>query len=289
MTKLESEREGATGQNGVRAIHSWTKRIVGSIGGLVLATGVLGTAISTYFQERSWSYQKRADKIERDTAGAVAALDSLNKIVDEKFLSTYGLDDAIKSRAENDKLNDAVKRFYAADKLWEQQHQSLASTLVIVIDSQFGIDDLEATALAKKAGCKHYALDRLQSNGDPVPVRALLEIAYTCHTKLKQNIEDQLRARDANNAIWPAATVEPDPGRVMLGHVWRVDNALQCLMVQRAVEIRNQPLTASLLSFGQSANTASYVASEADRAREERCIEPYRSDPVFGIASVKAP
>ena len=127
MTNLESEPEGAAGQTGVRAIHSWTRRIVGSIGGLVLATGVLGTAISTYFQERSWSYQKRADKIDKDTAGAVAALDSLNKIVDEKFLSTYGLDDAIKSRAEGDKLNDAVKRFYAADKLWEQQHQSLAS------------------------------------------------------------------------------------------------------------------------------------------------------------------
>lgn len=289
MTNSESERLAAPGETGVRAIHSWTKRIVGSIGGLVLATGVLGTAISAYFQERSWSYQKRADKIDKDAAGAVAALDSLNKIVDEKFLSSYGLDDAIKARAESEKLNDAVKRFYAADKLWEQQHQSLASTLEIVINSQFGIDDLEATALAKKADCKHYALDGLQPKGDPAPVRALLEIAYACHTKLKQNIEDQLRARDANNASWPTTAAEPDPGRIMLGHVWRVDNVLQCLMAQRAVEIRNQSIAASILPFAESANVAPYAISDADRAREERCVEPYRSDPAFGIAAVKAP
>ncbi len=43
----------------------------------------------------------------------MAALDSLNKIVDEKFLSTYGLDDAVKNRVEGDKLNEAVRRSYA--------------------------------------------------------------------------------------------------------------------------------------------------------------------------------
>ena len=131
----------------------------------MLATGVLGTAISSYFQERSWTYQKRADKIEKDSAAAMAALDSLNKIVDEKFLSTYGLDDAIKNRVEGDKLNEAVKRFYAADKLWEQQHQALASTLEIVIDSQFGLDDLAAAGRAKAVDCRHYTLEGLQPNG----------------------------------------------------------------------------------------------------------------------------
>jgi hypothetical protein len=288
MAVSESE-EGATGATGVKAIHSWTKRILGSIGGLVLATGVLGTAISTYFQERSWTYQKRADKIDKDAAGAMAALDSLNKIVDEKFLSTYGLDDAIKNRVEGDKLNDAVKRFYAADKLWEQQHQALASTLEIVIDSQFGVDDLGAAARAKAVDCKRYPLEGLQPTGaEALPVRALLEIAYACHTKLKQSIESQLRARDDNGGVWPATTVAPDPGRLMLGHVWRVNNVLQCMMVQRAVEIRNQPLQTSILPFDQSSIAVPYGVSENDRAREQRCAEPYRSDPAFGVVSVKA-
>ena len=284
-----SDREELAAGTGVSILHSWTKRILGSIGGLVLATGVLGTAISAYFQERSWTYQKRADKIDKDAVAAMAALDSLNKIVDEKFLSTYGLDDAIKNRAEGDKLNDAVKRFYAADKLWEQQHQALASTLEIVVDSQFGADDLAAAGRAKAVDCKHYPLEGLQRTGAAgLSVRALLEIAYACHTKLKESIERELRARDDNGGAWPAANVAPDPGRVMLGHVWRVNNVLQCMMVQRAVEIRNQPLQTSVLPFAQPSTAVPYGASESDRAREERCAEPYRSDPAFGVASVEA-
>jgi hypothetical protein len=283
------EAGGAAGVKAVKAVHSWTKRILGSIGGLVLATGVLGTAISAYFQERSWTYQKHADKIDKDAAAAMAALDSLNKIVDEKFLSTYGLDDAIKNRVEGDKLNEAVKRFDAADKLWEQQHQALASTLEIVIDSQFGVDDLDAAARAKAVDCRHYTLNGMQpTGGEALPVRALLEITYTCETKLKQSIESQLRAHDENGGVWPAATAAPDPGRLMLGHVWRVNNVLQCMMVQRAVEIRNQPLQTSILPFAQPSTAVPYAASQADRAREERCVEPYRNDPAFGVASARA-
>lgn len=283
-----SESGETSGAGGVKAVHSWTKRILGSIGGLVLATGVLGTAISAYFQERSWTYQKRADKIDKDAAAAMAALDSLNKIVDEKFLSTYGLDDAIKNRVEGDKLNEAVKRFYAADKLWEQQHQALASTFEIVINSQFGVDDLDAATRAKAVDCRHYTLNGMQPIGEAIPVRALLEIVYTCETKLKQSIESQLRARDENGGVWPAATAAPDPGRLMLGHVWRVNNVLQCMMVQRAVEIRNQPLQTSMLPFAQPSTAVPYGASQADRAREERCVDPYRNDPAFGVASAKA-
>ena len=288
MAVSESE-EGVTSAGGVRTVHLWTKQILGSIGGLVLATGVLGTAISAYFQERSWTYQKRADKIDKDAAAAMAALDGLNKIIDEKFLSTYGMDDAIKNRVEGDKLNEAVKRFYAADKLWEQQHQALSSTLEIVIDSQFGVDDIGAAAAARAVDCKHYTLEGVQpSNGGALSVRALLEIAYACHTKLKEGIEKQLRVRDQNGGVWPPTTVEPDPGRLMLGHVWRVNNVLQCMMVQRAVEIRNQPFGTSILPFEQSSTAVPYQASDGDRVREERCVEPYRSDPTFGVASLKA-
>ena len=53
-------------------------------------------------------------------------------------------------------------------------------------------------------------------------------------------------------------------------------------MVQRAVEIRGQPVTAWLLPFGQSSNAAPYVVSDSDRAREKRCVEPYRSDRIRG-------
>jgi hypothetical protein len=271
-----------------QGVHSWTRQVLGSIGGLVLATGVLGTAISAYFQQRNWDYQKRADKIEKDATGALTALEGLNAIVDDKFLTTYALDDAIKNRADSDKLTPAIAAFTVADKAWERQHQSLASTLEIVIDSQFGIDDLAATAQAKKVDCTRYLLDGLQPDGgELLPVRAVLEVLYTCQTKLKQSIEAQLRARDETGGAWPAEAAEPDPGRIVLGHLWRTQNVLQCLMVQRAVEIRGQPFGLSFLPFGKADGGTPYGMSEADRTREERCIVPYRDDRTFGTASLK--
>ncbi len=218
----------------------------------------------------------------------MTALDGLNKIVDEKFLSTYGLDDAIKNRLEGDKLAAAIKRFAKADAAWEQQHQSLASTLEIVVDSQFGLDDLASTAKARAADCTRYALDGFQTSAsDPLPVRAVLEVIYTCQIKLKQSIETQLRALDANGGHWPAVVLDPDPGRMTLGHVWRVQNVLQCLMVQRAVEIRGQPFGVSLKPFGDAERAAAYALTDGDRVREDRCVAPYRDDPAFGTASLK--
>ena len=276
---------GPDGDSG--GLHGWTRRILGGIGGLVLATGVLGTVISAYFQQRNWAYQNRADKIDKDAAAVMTALDSLNRIVDEKFLSAYGLDDAIKNRLEGDKLSDAVTRFTTADKAWEQQHQSLATTLEIVIDSQFGVDGLAAVDKARGADCGHYALDGLLSGAGPLPVRAVLEVIYSCQTRLKQNIETSLKARDGAGGAWPAAVAEPDPGRMALGHIWRAQNVLQCLMVQRAVEIRGQPLGLSFVPMAEPERGAPYTLSDADRAREERCVAPYHDDPAFGASAGK--
>ncbi len=284
MAGAEGEGQGSSG---ARSLH-WTRQLLGSVGGLVLATGVLGTAISAYFQQRNWTYQKRAEKIDRDAAGTMTALDSLNRIVDEKFLSTYHLDDAVKNRVEGDKLDAAVKRFDEADAAWERQHQNLGSTLEILINSQFGIDDVAGTARAHDVDCTRYTLDGFGGRGaEPLPVRAVLEVVYTCQTKLKQNLEAQLRARDANGGAWPRTIVDTDPGRIALGHVWHAQNVLQCLMVQRAVEIRNQSLGVSFIPFDEPERAAPYALTDGGRAREDRCLAPYRDDPTFGAASRK--
>ena len=178
-------------------------------------------------------------------------------------------------------LDAAIKRFDAADTAWEQQHQSLASTLEIVVNFQFGLDDLAAVAKARTLDCTRYALDGLRPNAtDPLPVGAVLEVIYTCQTKLKQSIEAQIvRARLQRREL-AAVVAEPDPGRIMFGHVWRVQNVLQCLMVQRAVEIRGQPFGVSLMPFTDAQPAAPYAMTEGDRAREDRCLAPVprRSD-----------
>ncbi len=71
---------------------------------VILASGVIGTAISFYFQGRSWQYQTGTATIEKDSAAVLTALESLDKLIDEKWLSTYGMNDAIKTKTEGEQV-----------------------------------------------------------------------------------------------------------------------------------------------------------------------------------------
>ena len=273
---------------------SWTRTVVGSIVGLVSAAGLLGTVISTYFQGRSWDYQNGAAKIEKDAAAIVTVLEGLNKIVDEKWISTYEMDDAIKTRKEGDKLKAAIDRFYAANKDWERQHQELASRMQLDVDSQFGIGGA-ATAAPIDSDCTTYPLGKQQPSGsDPLSVGALLELSYHCHNIIKGKIDQQLQARDGDNSQWPATTEEPDPGRLRLSHIWWINKVLQCLMLERALELRHRspqvpviPSQMPFVSFMSATERHAYDLTESENAREEQCLAPYRNNPDLGIDASK--
>jgi hypothetical protein len=283
----ERETDNAAGRSSrLGNAQAWTNRVIGAISGLVLASGVVGTMISFYLQGRSWEYQTRSAKIEKDSAAVLAALEGVDKIIDEKWLSTYELNDAIKSKLEGGKLDAAVRRFYAANKDWELRHNVLGSNLRIAVDSQFGVDDRKLNT--SSVDCRTYTLKALQPNEfDPLPVGALLEIAYNCHNAIKSKIDEQLRAREQNNSVWPATTAEPDPGGVALSHIWWVDKVLQCMMVERALELRQQSPQVPILPIGASEDSHPYTTNARDRTRLEQCVEPYKNDPALGLASLK--
>jgi hypothetical protein len=263
----EPETDNAAGRSSKFGnAQSWTNRVIGAISGLVLASGVLGTIISFYLQGRSWEYQTRSAKIEKDSAAVLAALEGVDKLIDEKWLSTYELNDAIKNKLAGEKLDAVVSRFYAANKEWELRHNILASNLRIAVDSQFGVDDRNLNISA--VDCQVYPLKSLQPKGsDPLPVGALLEIAYNCHNAIKSKIDEQLRARES--------------------HIWWVDKVLQCMMVERALELRQQSPQVPILPIGAPEDSHPYATNARDRARLEQCVEPYKDDPHLGLASVK--
>ncbi len=102
MAEREVDNVSSTSSK-LGSAQSWTNRIVGAIGGVILASGVVGTVISFYLQGRSWEYQTRSAKIEKDSAAVLAALEGMDKLIDEKWLSTYELNDAIKTKLEGER------------------------------------------------------------------------------------------------------------------------------------------------------------------------------------------
>ena len=118
-------------------------------------------------------------------------------------------------------------------------------------------------------------------------VGVLLEIAYNCHNTIKGKIDEQLRARDQNNSVWPATVAVPDAGGLALSHIWWVDKVLQCMMVERALELRQQSPQVPILPIAASEDSHAYTTNGRERAREEQCVAPYKNDPVLGLASLK--
>ena len=282
---VPSPSAAATDPEAGRA-QSWTKRVVGAVGGIILASGVVGTVISFYFQGRSWDYQTGTAKIDKDAAAVLTALESLDKLVDEKWLSTYEMNDAIKTRMEGDRLDAAIKRFYSANKDWELQHNILAANFKIAVDSQFGIDatDLDLSSV----DCKTYIPKGLEPHGsNGYSVGALLEIAYNCQNNVKGKIDEQLRDRENNNLTWPATTAEPDPGGLVLSHIWWVDKVLQCMMIERALELRQKSPQVPILPTAARKDPQPYTTTARERAREEQCVEPYKNNRALGLASLK--
>ncbi|MBV8106304.1 MAG: hypothetical protein JO223_17070 [Hyphomicrobiales bacterium] len=293
----DGDRTPAEADAAAGAAQSRTRAIFGSLVGLISAAGLLGTLISAYFQGRSWDYQNGVARIDKDAAAVVAALGSLNTIIDEKWISAYQMDDAIKTRKEGDDLKAATNRFYAANKEWERLHQQLASTLRLDVDSQFGIDIDTAPALIN-TDCLSYTLNSQEPNrAGPLSVSALLEISYNCHNIIKGEIDRRLQARADNDSKWPA-TAAPDqgadPGRTRLSHIWWVNKVLQCLMLERALELRRRspqvpiiPSQMPLVSLATPPDAKVYEMTDRQRAREDQCVEPYRNNRDLGAAASK--
>ncbi len=266
---------------------SWTRWIFNNLGA-ILSAGLVGTTLSAYFQWRSWEYQSQTERIDKDTKAVVEAVENLDKVVDEKWLSTYQMNDAIKEKTEGDKLKAVIDRFYSADKDWELQHNILASNLKITVDSQFGIEDARLVELTYPLTCTTYTLVGQQPHGnDSLSVRALLEIAYNCHNIVKGKIEDALHARDKNDSRWSETTAEPDAGGLILSHIWWVDKVLQCMVVQRALELRHQSPRVPIVRLRGLADFQTYAPTEEERAQEEQCVDSYKTNPTLGISAPK--
>ena len=85
-----------------------------------------------------------------------------------------------------------------------------------------------------------------------------------------------------------------DPGRTRLSHIWWVNKVLQCLMLERALELRRRspqvpiiPSQMPLISLANSGNWKVYQMTDQQRAREEQCVEPYKTNRDLGAAAAK--
>ena len=219
-------------------------KFVVAIAGFIL-TGVLGTMVTTWIQQRGWAWQNRVSKIDKDTDNALNAYRSASELVNARWQATYRIVRALERRAGAEEWKGARDNFAAADRDWSLRYTNVARELEFYVDTPFGLDPYAKLGAVWNLTCADYALKTHDSGGvEARSARAIIEIVNHCQGRVKNGIEsilDAVPAAEANAAPATAPPVEKpviDAFYAQLDHLYRTNEALRCTIFERALTMR---------------------------------------------------
>lgn len=214
---------------------SLREKVLLAIVGFML-TGVVGTVITTWIQQRGWAWQNRVAKIEKDTENAIAAYRAVSDLINARWHATYKMTRALERRLEGDEWKAARDDFATADKDWALRYTNVARELDFQIDTPFGIEAGEDLKSVWTLTCGEFAL---RGSRETVPVRSarvVMEVINHCHGKMKDELEGLVDNRP--RAATPEGKAIIDLSYRRLDHLYRTNDALRCIIFERALAIR---------------------------------------------------
>ena len=225
-----------------KATESLREKILVALVGFVL-TGVIGTILTTWVQQRGWAWQNRVAKIEKDTENAMATYRSASELINSRWHATYRLTRALERRSSGEEWKVARDAFDAADRDWALRYTNIAREIDFYIDTPFGIEAGETMARVWTLSCTEFALrngpgrsDKDIALLDATSARVVLEVINHCQGRMKDEIDAMIDTRDtASDAQRKALT---DLSYRRLDHLFRTNDTLRCVIFERALAIR---------------------------------------------------
>lgn len=252
---------------------SLREKLIFTVLGFML-TGVIGTTLTTWVQQRGWSWQNRVTKIEKDTENAMAAYRSASEIINGRWHATYRLARALERNSAGDEWKGARDAFEQADKEWALRYTNIARELEFHIDTPFGIESKDNIARVWSLPCTDFALRTAQTKQskddaliDATSARAILAVINHCHSKIKDEIEDFIDKRETATAEDRKALALATFPR--LDHLYRSNEALRCIIFERALAIRRMASTESYWNTFLGIGTPNYHLTPNGR----NCVE----------------
>lgn len=234
-TPLSTERRIAKSA-AEKATETLRDKIVVALVGFVM-TGIVGTALTTWIQQRGWAWQNRVTKIDKDTENAMATYRSASELVNARWHATYRLTRALERNAPADELKTVREAFDAADRDWALRYTNIAREVDFYIDTPFGINVGDNLNRVWALSCTDFALRN--ANGpaiDASSARAVLEIVNHCQGVIKTDLETLIYK--ANEVQAPEKKTIIDMSFRRLDHLYHTNDVLRCVIFERALAIR---------------------------------------------------
>ncbi len=219
---------------------SFREKVIIALLGFIL-TGVLGGTVTTWIQQRGWAWQNRVAKIDKDVQNALAAYQGASDLINSRWHATYRMTRVVEHDVSADEWKGARDEFAVAERDWAIRYTNVARDVAFYVDTPFGVDYREPLKAVWPFNCDSYAFGPGASSGiDASSARVALELVNHCNALTKDDLEKVL---DTQSGAPPK--LDDVARKALVTHsyqrldaVYRTNEALRCIIFQRALAIR---------------------------------------------------
>jgi hypothetical protein len=200
-----------------------------------LLTGVVGTMVATWFQQRGWAWQSQVAQVEKDTASALDSLNSVSNLLDKRWSATLQMASAIENKTEGDEAKAIRDTFLSVNNAWELQYADVDATVEFNVDRPFGVDAARLPDAVYSFGCQAFPFDAAAANAiDPKSAHTVLTVINNCEGIVKDKLSSLGKAANGDAATKKVL----DETFFVLSNIYYMNDALRCVILERAVAMR---------------------------------------------------
>lgn len=236
-----------------------------------LLTGVIGTMVGAWFQQRGWAWQNRVAQVEKDTSSTLDALHAVSELLDKRWSATLQMLQAVQdTTTSGDSRAAAAEAFRSVNHDWEVAFANIDSAIQFNVDRPFFAERKPTPDTLWELQCESFPFAGEAAGGvDPGSTHVILKVIDHCHNLLRQGIEQI--GGTSNGTTARKALVRQ--AQVRLEHLYHMNDVLRCVILERAVSMRG--------SLDEEFHIGSLFQSGTRRyavpLRERECVERYRA------------
>jgi hypothetical protein len=229
-----SDSQSAASEGRTAKSERLRETLITTLIGFVL-TGVIGTMVATWFQQRGWAWQNAVAQVEKDTTSALTSLQSASDLLDKRWSATFQMVQTIQNANAGDVSKAARDNFLAVNHEWELSYANVDAAVQFNVDRPFGIDANRVPNTLWTLQCTTFPFGNEAGGAvEPNSAHTVLKVIDHCHDLVKANIYDL----DKTSVDQASRKKLIDEAYLRLSHIYHINDVLRCMILERAIAMR---------------------------------------------------
>jgi hypothetical protein len=225
------------------ALSAVREKVAITLAGFLL-TGVFGTMVTTWIQQRGWAWQNRVAKIEKDTQNVLSTYRAAAELVNARWLASFEMARAAEIEKPGGERSAgwraASEAFRLSDRDWALKFTNVAREIEFYVDTPFAVAPPTHLEAVYRADCASDPYAGFGGALDPRSARLALEIVNHCQAIVRDGLAPAIAAIESGAPLGAERTEATSAAFRRLDVVYKVNERLRCLIFERALAARGQ-------------------------------------------------